>query len=74
MGRSDFFEVTILAYDRKAVLYGCRGNQGVGQLDRAVNAGRLAIGDKARPCCHHGLADRDWVSRAGEDKRVGATG
>jgi hypothetical protein len=49
MGRGNFFEVTILTYDRKAVLYGCRGNQGVSQLDRAVNAGRLAVGDKACP-------------------------
>ena len=74
MGRGDLLEGAILTHDWKSMLNSRGGDQGVGELDRAVNSGRVAVRDEAGPRRHHRLADRNRVGRAGERKRVRATG
>jgi hypothetical protein len=71
---SHLFEVVVLADDRQPVLDCGGGYQSIGQLDRAMNIGCPAVGDEAGPRRHHRLADRNGVGRAGERKRVRATG
>ena len=74
MYRGDSLEVTVLTDHREAVLYSRCGDQGVGELDGAVDSSGLAVGNEARPRDHHCLADRDWIRGAGQGKSVGAAG
>ena len=64
MGRGDPLIVVVLGDDGQPVLdRGC-GDQGVGELDHLLDAGRLAVGDEACPADHDGFADRNRVRRS----------
>ena len=68
----DFREIAILGYDVETMLYRGGCDQSVGQPDRAMNSGCLAVCNEPCPCIHHCLADRYRVGGPGQGEGVGA--